>query len=132
MTPDKDIQTLFDSAKAEFEDNADFLQTLNRNLDKVEYIKQVQDRQIKRYRHTVIYALVAGVCAGTLAMATIGNVPSDFLQSLSEKANLLQIPFLEPRTVLNMAFSLFIGASAFWITHNIQEIRQILSGPSFD
>ena len=75
---------------------------------------------------TVIYALVAGVCAGSLAMATIGNIPSDFLQLLSEKVNLLQIPFLEPRTVLNMAVSLFIGASAFWITHNIQEIRQTL------
>lgn len=126
MTPDKDIQTLFDSAKAEFEDNADFLQTLNRNLDKVEYIKQVQDSQIKRYRHTVIYALVAGVCAGTLAMATIGNIPSDLLQSLSEKANLLPAPFLKPRTILNMSVSLFIGASVFWITHNIQEIRQTL------
>ena len=126
MTPDKDIQQLFDSARAEFEDNADFLQTLGRSLDKVEYIKQVQDRQIRRYRHTVIYALVAGICAGSLAMATIGNIPSDLLQSLSEKANLLQIPFLEPRTVLNMAVSLFIGASVFWITHNIQEIRQTL------
>ena len=126
MTPDKDIQKFFESARTEFEDNADFLQTLNRNLDKVEYIKQVQDSQIKRYRHTVIYALVAGVCAGTLAMATIGNIPSDFLQSLPEKANLLPAPFLKPRTILNMAVSLFIGASAFWITRNIQEIRQAL------
>lgn len=126
MTPDKDIQQLFDSAKAEFEDNEDFLQTLGRSLDKVEYIKQVQDRQIKRYRHTVIYALVAGICAGSLAMAALGNVQFDFLQLLPEKVNLLQIPFLEPRTVLNMAVSLFIGASVFWITHNIQEIRQTL------
>ncbi|MBQ0086909.1 MAG: hypothetical protein KBS72_04410 [Bacteroidales bacterium] len=126
MTPDKDIHTLFDSAKSEFEDNEVFLQTLIRSLDKVEYIKQMQDRQIRRYRHTVIYALVAGVCAGTFAMVTIGNIPSDFLQSLSENANLLQVPFLEPRTVLNMAVSLFIGASVFWIARNVQEIRQTL------
>ena len=126
MTPDKDIQQLFDSAKAEFEDNEDFLQTLGRSLDKVEYIKQIQDSRIRKYRYSMICALVAGVCAGSLAMATIGNIPSDFPQLLSEKVNLLQIPFLEPRTVLNMAFSLFIGASAFWITRNIQEIRQAL------
>lgn len=126
MTPDKDIQTLFDSAKAEIEDNEVFLQTLSRSLDKVEYIKQVQDRQIRRYRHTVIYALVAGICAGSLAMAALGNVQFDFLQSLPEKAYLLPAPFLKPRTILNMAVSLFIGASVFWITHNIQEIRHTL------
>ncbi len=119
MTPDKDMQQLFNSARAEFEDNEYFLQTLSRSLDKVEYIKQMQDSRIRKYRYSMICALVVGICAGALVAAILDSFQFDFLQ-------FLQVPFLEPRTVLKMAIALLIGASAFWITRNIQEIRQTL------
>ena len=128
MTPDKDIQNLFDSVKMPFTDNDALLDTLNHRLDKVEFVKNTQNAQIRRYKISVICSLVAGLIAGSVSTVLIRILPITIFQKVS--AALAALPLLKAgntQSVFNYGIPLLIGTAVFLIVLNMQEIHEIRS-----
>ena len=128
MTPDKDIQNLFDSVKMPFTDNDAFLDTLNQRLDKVEFVKSTQNAQIRRYKISVICSLVAGLIAGSVSTVLSRILPVTIFQKVY--ATLAALPLLEAGntpSVLKYGIPLLIGTAVFLIVLNMQEIHEIRS-----
>ena len=55
------LQELFKDYTPELGQEDLFMQRLEKKLEAVEYIKQMQDRQLRRYRYAIIAAFVMGV-----------------------------------------------------------------------
>ena len=64
MEKDNTLEDIFQNFNPELNDNAVFMQRLNRKLEAIEYLKQVQERQIRRYRYAVLAAFVMGIIGG--------------------------------------------------------------------
>ena len=128
MTPDKDIQKLIDSVNTPFTDNEAFLDTLNQRLDKVEFVKNTQDAQIRRYKISVIFSLVAGLIAGSVSTVLIRSLPVTIFRKVS--AALTALPLLEAGNTpsfFKYGIPLLIGTAVFLIALNMQEIHEFRS-----
>ena len=55
------LQELFNGYTPDLGKDDLFMQRLGKKLEAVEYIKQMQDRQLKRYRYAIIAAFLMGV-----------------------------------------------------------------------
>lgn len=127
MTPDKDIQELFDSVNIPFADNDAFLSALNQRLEKVEFIKETQDAQIKRYKASVIYSLIAGIIVGAGSMVLLPSIKATVIEKMaSTLAATSMIEIDNPIATVNMGIALIAGITAFLIVWNVQGIRGIL------
>lgn len=60
MTKDKDLEELFSTAIMEFDDNDEFIDAVSENLDKLEFVREMQMRQKRYLRNCVITAFAAG------------------------------------------------------------------------
>ena len=131
MTKDKKLEELFLSQQPHFNDNADFMATLTRRLDAVEYVRQHQDATLRHYRMAMIAAFVVGVISGAISLAFVMSMPadvplftfpvqSDFVQWLAQNSRIISA------TVLTLL--LCIGTmSIIRNIHEIQHFRQTLS-----
>lgn len=77
MNQDKEIDALFSSLTTEFPDNDRFLARLSEKLDKVEYIKRIQEEQKRRYRTGMALAFVSGAVGMIAAFILFPLLPSD-------------------------------------------------------
>lgn len=77
MTQDKELETLFSAAITEFPDNDQFLDQLSAQLDKVEYLKRVQQEQKRRYRMNLVLAFASGALGMLTALLLLPMLPSD-------------------------------------------------------
>jgi hypothetical protein len=75
MMEQKDtLQELFNGYTPDLGQEDIFMQCLEKKLQAVEYIKQMQDRQLRRYRYAVIAAFLMGVVvSGGLLVYIIDN-----------------------------------------------------------
>ena len=64
MEKDNTLEDIFQNFNPELNDNDAFMQRLNRKLEAIEYLKQVQESQIRRYRYAVLAAFVMGIIGG--------------------------------------------------------------------
>ena len=65
MEKDKALEELFLAQTPHFDDSAEFMQKLTKRLEAVEFIKQYQERTIRRYRIVIAVAFVVGIVSGT-------------------------------------------------------------------
>lgn len=131
MTPDKDIQELFDSVNTPFADNDAFLETLSQRLEKVEFIKETHDAQIKRYKVSIIYSLITGLGVGAGSMALLQALPAVSLEKISSVlSGIAMFETANPIAAVNMGIALLTGIAAFLIVRNSQEIRSIFDRPT--
>ena len=61
MNKDKTLEELFLRTKPHFDDKADFMESLIRRLDAVEFVRQHQEATIRRYKKAMIAAFVIGI-----------------------------------------------------------------------
>ena len=132
MNKDKALEELFLAQKPHFDDSEDFMASLNKRLDAVEYIKQHEAATIHRYKLAMVLAFVVGIISGGIALAFVLFMPvgvplftfrvqSNFLLWLSENS----------RFIVTTALSLLIGFSAISIVSNLLDIinmRRQMSG----
>ena len=131
MTPDKDIQILFDSVNVPFTDNDEFLETLSQRLEKIEFIKENQDARIKRYKASVIYSLIVGLVVGAGSLILVRTLPEVALEKFSYVLDQLSIlGNNEQLATLNSCIALLSGVATFMIMRNLMEIRGILNSNS--
>lgn len=74
---DKLLLELFSDFKPELSSGDAFMDSLNKKLDKVEYIKAVQEAQIHRYKMAVVLSLVCGIVVGGVFSVFILLTPID-------------------------------------------------------
>lgn len=127
MTPDKDIQILFDSANIPFTDNDAFLSALNQRLEKVEFIKETQDAQINRYKVSVIYSLIVGLVIGAGSMALLQALPIAMLERISSVLSGITMFEIEYSLAsINLGIAMIIGIAVFLIVRNVQDIHGVV------
>ena len=128
MNKDKALEELFLANKPHFDDRDNFMASLTKRLDAVEYIKQHQEATIRRYKMAMVVAFIAGLIVGGIAMAYILSTPMDVpVFSFKTQFALLQWLIDNSRLITVTAISLLttLGIAAF-IT-NIQEIKTMRS-----
>ena len=77
MTQDKELETLFSAAIIEFSDSDQFMEQLSAQLDKVEYLKRMQQEQSLRYKMNLILAFASGAIGMLAALLLLPLLPSD-------------------------------------------------------
>ena len=128
MNKDQTLEELFLANKPHFDDRDNFMASLTKRLDAVEYIKQHQEATIRRYKMSMVVAFIAGLIVGGIAMAYILSTPMDVpVFSFKTQFALLQWLIDNSRLITVTAISLLttLGIAAF-IT-NIQEIKTMRS-----
>ena len=71
MNKDKELEELFLAKQPHFDDNEDFMASLNKRLDAVEYVKQHQEATIRRYKWAMVAAFVVGIISGAITIAFV-------------------------------------------------------------
>ena len=126
MTKDKALEELFLAQQPHFDDKADFMATLTRRLDAVEYVRQHQEATLRRYRMAMVAAFVVGIISGAVTLAFVLSMPadvplftfhvqSDFLLWLSQNSRIISA------TVLTLLITLGLMS----IASNVYDILRI-------
>lgn len=126
MTKDNEIEELFLAQKPTFDDSAEFMAKLTKRLEAVEFIKQYQERTIRRYRIVIAVAFVVGIVSGTASTIWLLSSPIEvpsvnfqtqtaFLLWLVQNSRLLAAAF----------FPMLMTFAACIITSNVLEIVEM-------
>ena len=126
MTKDKALEELFLAQTPHFGDSAEFMQKLTKRLEAVEFIKQYQERTIRRYRIVIAVAFVVGIISGTISTIWLLSSPiklpsvnfqtqTTFLLWLIQNSRLLAAAF----------FPMLMTFAACIITSNVLEIIEM-------
>lgn len=126
MKKDKALEELFLAQQPHFDDSDDFMASLTKRLDAVEYLKQYQEATIRRYKMAMVAVFVVGVISGAVAITYLLSAPADvplftfhvqtgFLLWLAENARIL----------IAIALSLLMSWGFISILANVQDIMNM-------
>ena len=123
MNKDKTLEELFLAQKPEFDDSADFMASLTKRLDAVEYIKQYEEAALRRYKMAMVATFVIGIISGAVGiaflLATPANVP---LFTFQMHSVILQWFSENSRIIVAIVLSLLMSFGLISIIANIQDI----------
>ena len=128
MNEDKYFEELFSNYKPTLSDSDAFMQTLQRRLDAVEYVRHQQAEQQKRYRRYILIALIVGMVLGGLLIAFVMTFsqPATLL-SFSIQSNVIELIQQNVHFIALIFVLLLLGVSVVVIFHSLQEIDCYLS-----
>ena len=133
MTKDKALEELFIAQKPQFSDNADFMASLTKRLDAVEYIKQHQEATIRRYKMAMVVVFVVGIVSGAFTTAFVLSTPADVpLFTFKLQSTFLLWIAENSRLIAATALSLLMTAGVVSIISNIQDILRMRAQFSYD
>ena len=127
MTQDKELETLFSAAITEFPDNDQFLDQLSAQLDKVEYLKRVQQEQKRRYRINLVLAFASGAVGMLAAFLLLPLLPSDMqiIESIVHLGHNITFPgnakVLSTLMIVSLSYGLVFSINSF--RRDIREYR---------
>ena len=123
MNKDKELEELFLAKQPHFDDNEDFMASLNKRLDAVEYVKQHQEATIRRYKWAMVAAFVVGIISGAITIAFVLSMPAEIpFFSFSARSAVLIWVSEHSRIIVTTALSLFMGFAVFSIFGNVMDI----------
>ena len=126
MMKDKELEELFLAQKPHFSDNADFMSALNNRLDSVEFIKQHQEANIRRYKMLMVAAFVVGIVSGAVSIAYVLATPADVpLFTFQVQTGILLWLTENSRLIAATVLSLLMTLGIIIIISNIQDIMQM-------
>lgn len=125
MEKDQELEQLFREFNPEFGDGGRFMRQLSRRLDAVEYVRQVHDRQIRRYRYAVIAAFVLGVACSSVVFGWLWTLPDAApLFSLEVEWRWLQFIVRNSRLLSMMLMALLVSYGVISIIALVMEVCQ--------
>ena len=77
MTKDKELEDLFLAQKPHFDDSAEFMEKLTKRLDAVEFVKQYQERTLRRYKMAMVAVFVVGIISGGISTWWLLSTPAN-------------------------------------------------------
>lgn len=126
MMKDKALEELFLSQKPHFSDNADFMAALTKRLDAVEFIKQRQEANIRRYKMLMVVAFVVGIVSGAGSIAYILSTPADVpLFTFNVQTGFLLWLAENSRLIAATGLSLLMTLGILSIISNVQDILRM-------
>ena len=126
MMKDKALEDLFLAQKPHFSDNADFMASLTKRLDVVEFIKQHQEAAIRRYKMLMVTAFVVGVISGAVAIGYVLSTPADVpLFTFQVQTGFLLWLAENSRLIAATGLSLLLTLGIISIISNVQDILRM-------
>ena len=126
MEKDKKLEELFLAQKPTFDDKADFMATVTRRLDAVEFVRQHQEASLRRYKLAMVAAFVVGIVSGAVTMAFVLSMPTDVpLFTLSVESCILLWVAENSRIIATTALALLMSFGIMSILSNVQDILAI-------
>ncbi len=126
MEKDKKLEELFLAQKPTFDDKADFMATVTRRLDAVEFVRQHQEATLRRYKLAMVAAFVVGIVSGAVTMAFVLSMPTDVpLFTLSVESSILLWIAENSRIIATTALALLMSFGIMSILSNVQDILAI-------
>ena len=126
MEKDKKLEELFLAQKPTFDDKADFMATVTRRLDAVEFVRQHQEATLRRYKLAMVAAFVVGIVSGAVTMAFVLSTPADVpLFTLSIESSILLWIAEHSRVIATTALALLMSFGIMSILSNVQDILVI-------
>ena len=126
MEKDKKLEELFLTQKPTFDDKADFMATVTRRLDAVEFVRQHQEASLRRYKLAMVAAFVVGIVSGAATMAFVLSMPTDVpLFTLSVESSILLWVAENSRIIATTTLALLMSFGIMSIFSNVQDILAI-------
>ena len=123
MTKDKALEDLFLAAKPSFDNTDQFMPSLIKRLDAVEYLKQREEACIRRYRYGMIAAFVLGIVSGGIILALILSAPANSpLITFNVGSGILLAILQQSRIIATVLISGLICFFIISVVHAVNEI----------
>ena len=123
MTKDKALEDLFLAAKPSFDNTDQFMPSLIKRLDAVEYLKQREEAYIRRYRYGMIAAFVLGIVSGGIILALILSAPANSpLITFNVGSGILLAILQQSRIIATVLISGLICFFIISVVHAVNEI----------
>ena len=123
MTKDKALEDLFLAAKPSFDNTDQFMSSLIKRLDAVEYLKQREEAYIRRYRYGMIAAFVLGIVCGGIILALMLSAPANSpLITFNVESGILLAIFQQSRIIATVFISGLICFFIISVVHAVDEI----------
>jgi len=123
MEKDKKLEELFLAQKPTFDDKAEFMATVTRRLDAVEFVRQHQENTLRRYKLAMVAAFVVGFISGAVTMAFVLSMPADVpLFTFSVESSILLWIAENSRLIATTALALLMSFGIMSIISNVQDI----------
>ncbi len=99
---------------------------LNQKLDAVEYLRQYEEANLRRYKYAMLAVFVAGIVVGGALLAFVLSTPSQLpLLTFHASSGILLAIEQYSRTVATIVLSLIMGFGIISIVSNILDIAQM-------
>lgn len=126
MNKDKALEELFLAQKPQFNDSEEFMASLEKRLEAVEFIKRHQEATIRRYKMAMVAAFVVGIVSGGITIAFLLSAPAAIpLFSFQAQTVLLSWLAENARSIVAAALALLMTFGLISIFNNIQDIRSM-------
>lgn len=126
MEKDKKLEELFLAQKPTFDDKAEFMATVTRRLDAVEFVRQHQEATLRRYKLAMVAAFVVGIVSGAVSIAFVLSTPVDVpLFTFSVESSILLWIAENSRLIATTALALLMSFGIMSIISNVQDILAI-------
>lgn len=123
---DKTLEELFLAQRPQFDDKDEFMARLTHKLDAVEYLRQYEEANLRRYKYAMVAVFVAGVVVGGALLTLVLSTPSELpLLTFPASSGILLVIEHYSRTVAMVALSLIISFAIISIINNILDIVQM-------
>lgn len=124
MTKDKSLEKIFLTQKPVFNDQDIFLQKLERKLEAVEFIKQYEEANLRRYKYAMIATFVLGLVSGGVLLTFILSMPFDEpLFTFDVASGFLLTLQQNSRITISIALMLFLSYAVIGIINSILDIK---------
>ena len=129
MDYDKDIEELFLAQTPHFDDSAEFIAKLTKRLDAVEFVKQYQERTIRRYKMVMVACFVVGIISGGISTWWLLSVPADVpLITFNVQTGFLLWLAQNSRLLAAAALSLLLTLGICSVIGNVLDIMEMRRG----
>lgn len=126
MMKDKALEELFLAQRPKFDDKDEFMARLTQKLDAVEYLRQYEEANLRRYKYAMIAAFVVGFIAGGALFAFVLSTPSELpLFTFHASSGILLAIEQYSRTIATIVLSLIMGLGIISIVSNVLDIVQM-------
>lgn len=123
MEKDKKLEELFLAQKPTFDDKTEFMATITRRLDAVEFVRQHQEATLRRYKLAMVAAFVVGIVSGAVTMAFVLSTPVDVpLFTFSVESSILLWVAENSRLIATTGLALLMSFGIMSIISNVQDI----------
>ena len=126
MEKDETLEELFQGFEPRLKDDDAFMRNLNRRLEAVEYLKMVQDRQLRRYRQVMLVVFILGIVCGGFLFYFITEY-ADAIPSLPLETTIPVLSFLVENSymILLSIIVLMMSFAVVSVMNLTQDLRRL-------